>query len=504
MKVSHDIVDILIIGGGINGVGIAADASGRGLKVLLCEKGDLASGTSQWSTKLIHGGLRYLETYEFSLVRKALKESEILLGLAPHLIEPICIHIPYMKHQRPWLLIRLGLFLYNSLAHRPKYKSAKAVRFKDDCPLKADLTHGFRVYDAQVDDARLVMVNALQADQQGAKILTRTECINLTATEELWEAQLLDHGAKETRTVKARVVVNATGPWVGELLTKLIDATPQYPVRLVKGSHIVVPRIQPVEQAYLLQNEDGRVVFVLPWQQEFSLVGTTEEEFHGDPGSAKISDAEIEYLLGSVNRYFKQSISRRDIVHSFAGIRPLLDEKGKQASKVTRDYRLEFENTPLPLLTVYGGKITTYRLLAKDAVDKLGSYFPGIKSSRTDKTPLPGSAFKLREQLYQRVASSYAWMRQEVIKRWVVSYGSISLEILKDNNSAKDLGVSFGHGLFQLEVDYLIDSEWARSADDILWRRSKLGLLFNKEQSATLAHYVNIKVETLRGRKRLN
>ncbi|MFM1895478.1 MAG: glycerol-3-phosphate dehydrogenase [Pseudomonadota bacterium] len=486
--------DLLVIGGGINGTGIAADAAGRGLSVALCEKDDLASATSSASTKLIHGGLRYLETYEFGLVRKALKESETLLHLAPHVIHPICFHLPYEKHHRPWLLIRLGLFLYNTLAYRPSYKTAGAVRFPADSPLDPSLRHGFRIYDGWVDDSRLVVLNALQAARKSARIMTRTECTALAAGADGWTATLLDHVSGEQHTVQARAVINATGPWVSDLVSRSTGQQPALAVRLVKGSHIVVPLMQPGNQAYLLQNEDRRVIFVIPYEQRFTLIGTTEEEFTGDPAAAAISNAEVDYLIGAVNKYFKKSIARHDVVHTYSGVRPLIDSKQALARKVSRDYRLEFEKTPQPLLSVYGGKITTYRLLAKQAVDKLGSSLPGMKRSRTRKAVLPGGDFKMREQLFQIMASANKWIRPDIIKRWIHAYGNLAFDILRNTNNMADMGMNFGNGLFQREVDYLVEHEWARSADDILWRRTKLGLLFSTEQQAELDHYLRDKV----------
>ena len=486
--------DLLVIGGGINGAGIAADAAGRGLSVALCEKADLGSGTSSASTKLIHGGLRYLETWEFGLVRKALNESETLLHLAPHVIHPMCFHLPYEKHHRPWLLIRLGLFLYNTLAHRPSYKKARAVRFGPDSPLDGALTHGFVYYDGWVDDARLVVLNALQAARKSARIMTRTECLALEAVDQGWQASLLDHVSEKQFTIQAKTVINAAGPWVSRLARQLTGQAPQLDVRLVKGSHIVVPLMQPLDQAYLLQNEDQRVIFAIPYEQRFTLIGTTEEDFNKDPAEAVISDNEIDYLVNAVNRYFKRSISRKDVVHAYSGVRPLVSDKQSLARKVTRDYRLEFENTPEPLLSVYGGKITTYRLLAKQAVDKMGKHLSGIKRSRTRKAILPGGDFKMREQLYQVLASSNNWIRPDIIKRWIHAYGNLSFEIVRNVSSMSDMGMNFGHGLFQREVDNLVESEWARTADDVLWRRTKLGLLFTPEQSAELDHYLRDKV----------
>lgn len=490
MKATSVLFDLLVVGGGINGVGIAADAAGRGLSVALCEKGDLASATSSASTKLIHGGLRYLETYEFGLVRKALHESEILLGLAPHLIQPMTFYIPYMPHQRPWILIRLGLFLYNTLTYRPHYKKAGSVRFPEDSPLVTSLTHGFHYADGQVDDARLVILNAIQAANKGAVILPRHECLKLNPTATHWEATLENRLTGEQQQINARAVVNATGPWVSQWMQHATQHDASRQVRLVKGSHIVVPRMHKGDAAYLLQNEDGRVVFVIPWQQQFTLIGTTEEEFSGDPDQVRISSEETEYLLESVNRYFRTPLAATDIVYSYSGIRPLMDDPVKSATKASRDYLLEFEDSSLPILTVYGGKVTTYRLMAQQAVNKLGKVLGGVGRSHTRKAPLPGGDFRLREQLYQVMISSHRWLPAELIKRWIGAYGKLCFDILKNVQNVAELGQYFGHSLYQREVDYLVDREWAVTAEDILWRRTKLGLLFDEKQEAALREYL--------------
>ena len=483
-----------VIGGGINGAGIAADAAGRGLRVALFEQGDLAGATSSASTKLVHGGLRYLETYEFSLVRKALKESELLLHLAPHLIKPISIRIPHMAHHRPWLLVRLGLFLYNHLARRPGYESARSIRFEKNGPLVSELTHGFSFSDGQVDDARLVVINALQAARDLADIYVRHECTGLHVAGELWEVALKDKVSNTNKVIRARAVVNATGPWVSQLMEKAVGEKPINEVRLVKGSHLVVPRIQPRDQAYLLQNEDGRVVFVIPYLQDFSMIGTTEEEYSGDPGAVSISNAETDYLLGIVNRYFSKPVKPEDIVQSFTGIRPLIDNKEKSATKASRDYQLEFERTALPLLSVYGGKVTTYRVLAKQAVDRFAEIFPGLKPSNTRNIKLPGADFESPGKLREALLNKYPWLATDLLDRWIHSYGSLAFAILEGADAPADLGIAFGHGLFQREVDYLVQHEWAQTAQDILWRRTKLGLLFDTLQSSVLQDYLSGKL----------
>ena len=501
--------DLLVIGGGINGTGIAADAAGRGLKVLLCEKGDLAGSTSSASSKLIHGGLRYLEYYEFLLVRKALKEREILLAAAPHLIKPLPFHIPHLPHLRPRWMIRCGLFLYDFLARRIRVPGSRSIQFDQDSPLKDELKHGFEYWDAQVDDARLVVANAYRAREKGATVLSYTECMALSCQTNGWQFDLKNHRDDSFSQHQASVVINASGPWVSSFVNTVASqssaerASSQQPrlqakaqVRLVKGSHIVVNKLHLNNQAYLLQNEDNRVVFVIPYLQDYSLIGTTEAEFSGDPSEVSISAQETQYLLAIVNRFFKKQLSSQDIVHSFSGVRPLVEDEdvatgeNTNAGKVSRDYRLEWEDSASPLLSIYGGKVTTYRILAEQAVDSLKSYFPKMSGPWTEATALPGGEFQNESQLLQQLTQHYPWMDKEIIERYSHSYGSLSAEVLAKANSVVDLGRNFGHGLFQLEVDYLCDREWACSTDDILWRRSKLGLCFTQTQVDELQQYL--------------
>lgn len=490
MTQSQVIHDLLVIGGGINGAGIAADAAGRGLTVVLCEKADLASATSSSSSKLIHGGLRYLEHYEFGLVRKALLEREVLAEAAPHLVKPIAFHIPQLPHSRhPWML-RAGLFLYDNLAKRKRFKGSKGIRIAEDSPLKQSITRGFQYWDAQVDDARLVVSNALQARSKGATILTRTECTAITATDQGWRVTLHDSANNVDSQLLCRAIVNATGPWVASLAEKLRHKPAAHQIRLVKGSHIVVPRIHPGEQAYLLQHQDGRIVFVIPYLQKYSLIGTTEQEFSADLDRVEISADEISYLLAIVNQYFKNTIGPADIVYTYSGVRPLIEEEGKDSSRVSRGYRLEIEAQPHPMLSVYGGKVTTYRVLAEDAVNQLKPFFPEMNLPWTRQARLPGGDFELPEALLQQLASRYSWLDADVIARWQSSYGTMSLDIFGDAAGPEDLGVDFGHGLYQREVDYLCRNEWAITVDDILWRRSKLGFLFSNDERDSLSKYL--------------
>lgn len=482
--------DLLIIGGGINGAGIAADAAGRGLDVVLCEKADLASATSSWSTKLIHGGLRYLEFYEFSLVRKSLQEREVLTAAAAHIIKPLAFHIPQLPHSRSSMLIRAGLFLYDNLARRKRFGRSRAIKIDAEGPLNSAITRGFEYWDAQVDDSRLVVLNALQAKQHGAQILTRTECTGMKPLDNGWRVTLHDHASNTDSEVDCKVIVNATGPWVAALSEKLSHEKAEHEIRLVKGSHIVVPRMYPGSQAYMLQHHDGRVIFVIPWLQDYTLIGTTEAEHQGGLDHVEISKEETSYLLSIVNLYFKKSILHSDVVYSFAGVRPLIDDEEVNATKVSRDYSLELESDPHPILSVYGGKVTTYRILAEDVLRRLEKVLPAMGPAWTKNATLPGGDFDLPEHLFQKMVSKYAWLGPDMIKRWSNSYGTLSFEILGDASSMDDLGVKFGHNLYQKEVDYLCSEEWAKSADDILWRRSKLGLKFSRTEKASLANYI--------------
>ena len=483
--------DLVIVGGGINGAGIAADAAGRGLDVVLCEKGDLASATSSWSTKLIHGGLRYLEHYEFGLVRKSLQERELLTAAAAHIIKPLAFHIPQLPHSRSSLMIRAGLFLYDNLARRRRFSSSRAIKIDPDGPLNPAITHGFEYWDAQVDDSRLVVINALQAQRQGAQILTRTECTDMRATDEGWCVTLHDHRRNTDREIECRAIVNAAGPWVASLSAQLSKQKAEHDIRLVKGSHIVVPRMHTGSQAFMLQHHDGRVIFVIPWLQDYTLIGTTEQEHEGSLDRVEISKEEINYLLSIVNLYFKKSILHSDVVYSYSGIRPLIDEEEQNASKVSRDYNLELKMQPHPLLSVYGGKVTTYRVLAEEVLSKLKTALPTMGPAWTANAKLPGGDFDLPEHLFQKFVSKYSWLGPDLISRWLNSYGTLSFDILGDARSIGDLGVKFGHNLYQAEVDYLCKEEWARTADDVLWRRTKLGLKLSKAERDSLANYIN-------------
>ncbi len=486
--------DLLIVGGGINGCGIAADAAGRGLEVVLCEMNDLGSATSSASTKLIHGGLRYLEQYEFRLVREALAEREVLLRKAPHIIWPMRFQLPHRKHLRPRWMIRAGLYLYDFLSQRVTLPRSRAVTFDSNSPLVDEMKRGFEYSDAWVDDARLVLLNAMQARANGAQILTRTECVALEAIadgdSQIWKATLLDRQSGIERTVFARALINATGPWVGQFANQLLRQSNTHNVRMVKGCHIIVPRLHEQPEAFLLQNSDGRVVFVIPYENDYTLIGTTEEDFTGNPSDAAISSWEIDYLVTLVNECFHSKISRDMVVHHFAGVRPLIESEEANASKVSRDYTLELDQQQAPVLTIYGGKITTYRKLAEAALDKLRAVFPKMPKEWTANASLPGGNFSTQNALREALADRYPWLSAAIVQRWTRQYGSMAYDIAGNARSVAEMGQDFGHGLYAREVDYLCDSEWAFTTDDVLWRRTKLGLRFDEAQVSVLNAYI--------------
>lgn len=499
MAGNHKVFDLVIIGGGINGIGIAYDAAQRGLNVLLCESGDLAGATSSASSKLIHGGLRYLEQYQFSLVRKALMEREVLKSIAPHIVWPMRFCLPQQKYLRsPWL-IRCGLYLYDHLTNS-SFEKSKSVHFSKTSPLQDSFETGFEYSDAWVDDARLVIVNALAARACGATILTRTKCLAAKATElvkhpePVWELKL--QSQTETINVIAKTVINAAGPWVDQVLAQVFSTSSPYQVRYIKGSHIVVPRVHAQDIAYILQNSDRRIVFVLPFQDNFSLIGTTDVE-QTQLEDIHISDEETLYLLDVVNDHFKKQLAPADIVHTYSGVRPLFETKhssvNNRAQDLSRDYVIyshTAENMP-PLMSIYGGKVTTYRKLAQQAVDCLIRPFEDLPPSSTDKQPLPGGNIPSQQLLAEQLSIDYSFLPAEVVARFSRSYGSLAFDFLLDATALGDLGKDFGHGLFQQEVDYLLQHEWAYSADDILWRRTKLGLYFTQQQKGNLQAYIS-------------
>ena len=489
-----EVYDLAVIGGGINGVGIAADAAGRDLSVFLCEKDDLAQHTSSASSKLIHGGLRYLEHYEFRLVREALAEREVLLNKAPHIVTPLRFILPHRPHLRPAWMIRAGLFLYDHLGKREKLAGSRSLRFGAGSPLQSEITRGFEYSDCWVDDARLVVLNAMAAREKGAHIHTRTRCVSARRSKGLWHIHL-ERSDGSLFSIRARALVNAAGPWVARFIREDLKQDSPYGIRLIQGSHIVVPRLFDGEKAYILQNEDRRIVFAIPYQERFTLIGTTDREYQGDPAKVTISDEETDYLLKVVNAHFKQQLQRSDILHTYAGVRPLCDVVSDDPSAVTRDYTLSLSGHPgeAPLLSVFGGKLTTYRKLAESALTLLAPYFKTMGPRWTASSLLPG-AEQLESQgtLVEQLCARFSWLPTSLARRWANSYGSRSWVILRGVSNLSDLGEHLGGSLYTREVDYLCEHEWAMQADDILWRRSKLGLFTTKAQQAKLDSYLHI------------
>ena len=484
--------DIAIIGGGINGCGIARDAASRGAKVFLCEKGDLASATSSSSTKLIHGGLRYLEYYDFRLVHEALKEREILLKNAPHIITPLHFILPHNKNLRPTWMIRIGLFIYDNLGGKKSLPSSGFINFKNSeygKPLVSEIRTGFEYSDCLVQDSRLVILNAMSAASKGAEISPRTECISAKRKNNAWQIELLNKKNNQKRVIEAKILVNASGPWASSILGQQIEAK-KHSLILSKGSHIVVNKLFDHDSAYIFQNKDKRIVFAIPFEQDFTLIGTTDVEFSGDPDNASISDEETEYLCNSVNNYFKKRISKADIIWSYSGVRPLAGKGKEKTQEVSRDYVLDADgdaNNPL-LLNVFGGKITTYRKLAESACEIISGYYSFNTNSCTENEPLPGG--DISNQLYDELHSSFNWLPENLCQRYANSYGSLANKILKNCSKIEDLGKNFGGGLFEAEIRYLVDEEWAQTAEDILWRRTKLGLHLSENTVAELAQWL--------------
>jgi glycerol-3-phosphate dehydrogenase len=489
MSTQKNIFDLLIIGGGVNGCGIARDAAGRGLSVYLCEKSDIAKETSSRSSKMIHGGLRYLEYNEFRLVREALAERDVLLTIAPHLVEPLQLIIPHNKLQRSTWLIRLGLFLYDHLgvrffhrSHIPKSYGLSAKKHASYfAVLKKSMTYAFCYYDCTVDDARLVLVNALDAHNRGATIALRTEFLSAKRENGVWQCQLKNSDTHESIQIQAKAIVNAAGPWVSQVIHERLNIPTESQTALVKGSHIVVKKLYEGSHAYLLQHPDKRVIFVIPYHNDFTMIGTTDVEYHGDPAAVSISEEERLYLCDIVNQYFETRISPQDIVNEWSGVRPLLADESDNPSAVTRDYHLEMEALEghYPVLSIFGGKITTYRELAHHALLKLSPYFPQMDKTewtRTASLPggdIPGGNIKV---FIETLSQDYPFLEKSLCIRYAKAYGTLTHILLKEVKTLEDMGKHYGHGLYQKEIDYLREHEWALDAESILWRRTKLGL----------------------------
>ncbi|ATI11183.1 MULTISPECIES: glycerol-3-phosphate dehydrogenase [Acetobacter] len=495
------IYDLLIVGGGVNGAGIARDAVGRGASVLLVEQDDLASYTSSSSTKLIHGGLRYLEYYEFRLVREALMERERLLKMAPHIMWPLRFVLPHSKLVRPAWMLKAGLFLYDHLASNMTLPKSRGIDFRthsSGAALKPEYTKGFVYSDGWVQDSRLVVLNAMDAAERGADVRTRTRLIAANRANGVWEATLEDRTTGKTTTVRAKALVNAAGPWVARLLADTLKIPNSKSVRLVKGSHIIVPRVYEGPQAYIFQNPDKRIVFAIPYEQNFTLIGTTDIPWKQEPGKVNIAPDEVTYLCESVNRYLNVQVKESDVVWSYAGLRPLYDDASANASAVTRDYVLDLDTQDgAPLLSIFGGKITTYRKLAEHALEKLAPVLPAVGGeSWTAQEVLPGGDLGDGgfDQALARLRRTAPWLPEGLAWRLMRNYGSRTYEIIGEANSMQDMGEVLGGDLTSREVDYLISREWARTAEDVLWRRSKLGLHLSDAEKANVEAYVGKKL----------
>ena len=491
MQVSHPVYDVVVVGGGINDVGVAVDAVGRGLSVFLCEKDDLASHTSSASSKLIHGGLRYLEHKEFRLVREALAEREILLAKAPHIIRPLRFIMPHQPHLRPAWLIRTGLFFYDHLGKREKLAASKHITFDAaTSPLKAEITQGFEYSDCAVDDARLVVLNAIQAREQGAHIATQTRCTSAYRENGLWVIHL--ENTQGSYTVQAKALVNAAGPWVAQFIQQNLKQKSPYGLRLIQGSHIVVPKIYAGDKAFILQNDDHRIVFAIPYLDQYTLIGTTDHEYQGDLNKVAITQPEMDYLLDVYNDHFKHQLGPQDILHTYSGVRSLCDDESDNPSAITRDYTLALsQEQDAPLLSVFGGKLTTYRKLAESAMTQLQPFFPTMKKPWTEKALLPGAENLVSvELLIQQILQAVQDVSVQLASRWAHAYGSRVWIFLNNISMLHELGQDFGHGLYAQEVDYLVNQEWAITSSDILWRRSKLGLEFTETEIQALDEYL--------------
>ena len=489
------IFDLAIIGGGVNGCGIARDAAGRGNTVFLCEMNDLASGTSSWSTKLVHGGLRYLEYYEFRLVREALIEREILWQIAPHIIRPLRFVLPHHAGLRPAWLLRLGLFLYDHIGGRKLLPPTRSVDLTKDAvgkPLIANrYTTGFEYSDCFVDDARLVVLTARDAADRGAEIRTRARAVETRQIDGIWHVTVEDASSGVRSTIKARALVNAGGPWVESVLASGAGVNTRAKVRLVQGSHIVVRRLYEHDRAYIFQNADGRIIFVIPYQEDFTLIGTTDRDYDGDPAKVKATVEEIQYLCASASEYLAKPVKPEDVVWTYSGVRPLYDDGASEAKAATRDYVFELDLPGgAPLLSIYGGKITTYRRLAEEALERLSPYLRSSKAREgwTGKSPLPGGDMDVSAvtALTAELMRNHPFLSHGHASRLAHAYGTRAAKVLGTAKSADDLGQSFGATLTESEVRYLMTNEWALTAEDVVWRRSKLGLLMSPDEIAAL------------------
>ena len=493
---SDKTLDIIIVGGGINGAGIAADAAGRGLTVGLYEAQDFASATSSASSKLIHGGLRYLEHYEFRLVSEALAEREVLLKKAPHVAQPMRFRLPHRPFLRPAWMIRCGLFLYDNLGKRTTLPASESIDLSKSGLLKPEMKKGFEYSDCWVDDARLVLLNVLAAQENHAEIRNYCHVEQAVREGDIWRVTIRDVMTGQTFERKSKALVNAAGPWVKQFFDEGLENVSPRNIRLIKGSHIVVPRIHDEPQAYILQNKDHRIVFMIPYLDQFSIIGTTDVEYKGDPREVSISEQEVDYLIDIVNQHFVQQLSSDDVVWSYSGVRPLCDDESDSPQAITRDYTLELESEydQAPLLSIFGGKLTTYRKLGEAALTKLAPYLPNMGNPWTANHALPGGNFSCtREQLATTIHSEYPWMSPVLLLRYVTQFGTYTWKLLQDVKTVEDLGELFSdsaQGIYQREIDYLIEQEMAVTAEDVLWRRTKLGLYVSQNELDAITSYI--------------
>ena len=487
-----EVRDVFVIGGGINGCGIARDAAGRGYSVFLAEMNDFGSGTSSWSTKLIHGGLRYLEFYEFRLVREALMEREVLWRTAPHIIWPLRLVLPHHKGLRPAWLLRLGLFLYDHIGGRKLLPPTRTLDMRSDAaakPLKPLFSTAFEFSDCRVNDARLVVLNARDAADRGAELHTNMRVTAARRDDALWTVTVRDLRSGTERDVKARTLVNAAGPWVDHILADALGRNDVSNVRLVQGSHIVIKRKYDDPRAYFFQNQDGRIIFAIPYEDDFTLIGTTDKDYEGDPRDAVISDDEIDYLCAAASEYFAEPVRRADIVWTYSGVRPLYDDGASKAQVATRDYVLKIEGeNGAPLINIFGGKITTYRRLSEAVLEKIEGFLGKRKDAWTYTAPLPGGDFPATgyDDEVARLKTRFAFLDAAHARRLVRLYGTRAATILGVARSYADLGRHFGSDLYEAEIRYLIENEWAETAEDVLWRRTKRGLRMGAEETAAL------------------
>jgi len=488
-------VDLFVIGGGINGAGIARDAAGRGLSVVLCEKDDLAEGTSSRSGKLVHGGLRYLEYYEFRLVREALIEREVLMNAAPHIIWPMRFVLPHSPEDRPAWLVRLGLFLYDNLGGRKKLLGTRTLNLRRDpegAPIKDQYTKGFEYSDCWVDDARLVVLNAVDAAERGCVVLTRSPCVSARRDNGVWKVTTKNTVTGETKEFEAKVLVNAAGPWVTDVVNRVAGSNSARNVRLVKGSHIIVPKFWKGENAYLVQNHDKRVIFINPYERDKALIGTTDIPYEGRAEDVTADESEVQYLIDAVNRYFKEQLTRDDVITTFSGVRPLFDDGQGNPSAVTRDYVFDLDETGgAPLLNIFGGKITTFRELAERGLHKIQKFFPKMGGDWTADAPLAGGEMENADyELFRnKMKTDYPWMPRELRRHYGRLYGTRIAQIVGDAKGLEGLGRHFGGCLYEAEVRYLVKNEWAQTAEDILWRRTKHRLHLTQAEQAVFADW---------------